>query len=77
MVTLKVTLKRFSLLDVDRRKEEINNSLKGIQEKQMLLEKEDEVDADEQPQQNKRKVWEKQPKKKAKKGGKAAPKVKI
>jgi hypothetical protein len=83
-VTIKVTLKRFSLLDVDKRREEIaEGKEKGMLEKNnglAIVEKEAMKDeegggGDEQSQQNKRKVWEKQPKKKMKKGGKSTQKV--
>lgn len=59
VVTLKVTLKRFPLLDPSKRFEEAENEAAAINVTEL-----DNVEE----LQPKRKVWEKQPKKKAKKG---------
>uniref|UniRef100_A0A1I8B790 J domain-containing protein n=1 Tax=Meloidogyne hapla TaxID=6305 RepID=A0A1I8B790_MELHA len=80
VVTLKVTLTRFPLLDLEKRKEEITEGVKkgAALQQQQELEKsvDDHRDDEEEQKQNKRKVWEKQPKKKPKKGGKIPQKSK-
>lgn len=63
VVTLKVTLRRTSLLDPKKRDQEVREGPK-------VVEKEEREDAEDAVQQPKRKAWEKPPKKKAKKGGK-------
>lgn len=69
VVTLKVTLRRSPLLDLSKRFEEIENESFTITN--TISDNAENID-DQQP---KRKVWEKQPKKKAKKGGKSGAKV--
>uniref|UniRef100_A0A914L6R0 J domain-containing protein n=1 Tax=Meloidogyne incognita TaxID=6306 RepID=A0A914L6R0_MELIC len=80
VVTLKVTLTRFPLLDLEKRKEEIAEGIKKGAALQLQQEWEksidDNRDEEDGQKQNKRKVWEKQPKKKPKKGGKPTQKSK-
>lgn len=83
LVTVKVTLKRSALLDMEQRKLEIAEGPQSAgaskkftgggahDEKESQQNEED----DQSQQQPKRKVWEKPPKKKPKKGGKPAQKV--
>lgn len=82
VVTLKITLKRHSLLDGEKRVRELDegsqinslNSNKYLMEKEVEPKEENEGDETQQLL-TKRKVWEKQPKKKTKKGGKSGAKV--
>ncbi|KAI1722542.1 dnaJ domain-containing protein [Ditylenchus destructor] len=69
VVTLKVTLRRTPLLDLSKRNEERTEAIKQDGEKD---DNEEQANDDQNKELNKRKIWEKQPKKKTKKGGKGA-----